>query len=82
MKEIRLKNLDFYKSLSPYQKEIVLCMNKGAKLQSSEGKHYKTWLVFNSGKRTPIRRNSAESICNKGGDEYFVFGEPGGIRLK
>ncbi len=67
--------------MSEYQQMIILALQNGAKLQSSEGTNYKCWLNYPNGERKNVRRDSAEKVC----DEYqdsLVFGEMDGIRWK
>jgi hypothetical protein len=67
--------------MSKYQTKIVEALKSGAKLQHTEGKNYKVWLVFPDGSTEKVRRDSAERICS----EYMgklVFGERSGIRWR
>ncbi len=69
------------KKLTKYQESILLDMECGAKLQSSEGSNYKTWLVYPNGNKLNIRKDSAEKFCEIM-EEDLVFGEHDGIRLR
>jgi hypothetical protein len=62
-------------------KQIVDKMKNGAKLQSSEGKYYKTWLVFPDGSTEKISKKIANQIAIKYVDE-LIFGEHEGIRFR
>jgi hypothetical protein len=61
--------------------QIVDKMKSGAKLQSSEGKYYKTWLVFPDGSTEKISKKIANQIAIKYADE-LIFGEHEGIRFR
>jgi hypothetical protein len=67
--------------MSTYQKKIVEALKAGAKLQSNEGRNYKTWLIHTDGSTERIRRDSAEKVCIEF-DSKLVFGEWGGIRWR
>lgn len=67
--------------MSKYQTKIVDALKSGAKLQHTEGKNYKVWLVYVDGSVENVRRDSAERVCS----EYMgklVFGEWSGIRWR
>jgi len=64
--------------LTAYQKKIKQALIDGALLQCTEGKNYKTWLIYPNGSIENIRRDSANKVC----ELYFgslVFGESTGI---
>jgi hypothetical protein len=67
--------------MSDYQLMILEALQIGARLQSTEGKNYKCWLVYPNGERKNVRRDSAEKVCEFNSD-YLVFGEREGIRWK
>jgi hypothetical protein len=65
--------------MTAYQEKLKQALISGALLQCTEGKNYKTWLVYPNGKTETVRRDSAEKVC----ETYFnslVFGETNGIR--
>ena len=64
-----------------YQTKIVEALKKGAKLQCTEGKNYKTWLIYADGKKQKVRRDSANKVCIDF-ESKLVFGEWSGIRWK
>lgn len=61
--------------------QIVDKMKSGAKLQCSEGKYYKTWLVFPDGQTEKTSKTIANKIAIRYNDE-LVFGEQEGIRFR
>ena len=67
--------------MSKYQTKIVEALKKGAKLQCTEGKNYKTWLIYADGKKQKVRRDSANKVCIDF-ESKLVFGEWSGIRWK
>lgn len=67
--------------LSKYQERILVDMENGAKLQSSEGYDYKAWLVYPNGETRNIRRQSAELFTVTFAND-LVFGEEDGIRWR
>jgi hypothetical protein len=60
------------------ERKIFNALQNGARLQSSEGKNYKTWLIFENGETETIRRDLAESFCEKY-EQDLVFGDWNGI---
>lgn len=68
-------------TLTKYQLKIVEELKLGARLQSSEGKNYKTWLVYPNGDKSIIRRDSSEKICELY-ERNLIFGEHLGIRWR
>ena len=77
----KIQYTSFYKSLTGYQKAIVLAMQNGSVLQCTEGRHYKTWLLHPNGNKTCVRRDSVETITSNGGTRYFKF-DNNGIKLR
>lgn len=69
------------KTMSKYQVKIVEALKKGAKLQCTEGKKYKTWLAHPDGSKESVRRDSANKVCSDF-ESKLVFGEWSGIRWK
>ena len=67
--------------MSKYQIKIVEALKNGAKLQCTEGKNYKTWLIYADGKKQKVRRDSANKVCIDF-ESKLVFGEWSGIRWK
>jgi len=67
--------------ITKVQQTILLEMEMGAKLQSTEGTNYKTWLEFPDGSIRPIPTKTAEKFCDTF-EEDLVFGESEGIRLR
>lgn len=64
--------------LSKYQQEILTAVKNGAYLQCTEGKNYKTWLVFKDGTTKTVRRDSANFIANTF-QNNLIFGDRKGI---
>ncbi len=67
--------------MSKYQQMIINSLKDGAKLQSTEGNNYKTYLIFPNGERKNIRRDSSEKVCLEY-ESKLVFGEKDGIRYR
>ena len=65
--------------MTAYQEKIKQALMNGALLQCTEGKNYKTWLVYPNGTIEIVRRDSAEKVCESCFGS-LVFGEPNGIR--
>jgi hypothetical protein len=68
-------------SVSKYQNKIVEALKSGARLQSSEGKNYKCWLVYSDGKEETVRRDSANKVCLEY-ESKLKFGELEGVKWK
>lgn len=69
------------KEVTKYQLKIIEALKLGARLQSNEGKDYKTWLIYPNGDELIVRRDSAEKVCEIY-DRQLIFGEHLGIRWK
>lgn len=53
--------------LTPFQKSIIKDMIKfKGKLQTSEGKDYKVWLVYGDGSKRSVRRDTANILFMNG----------------
>lgn len=65
--------------MTAYQEKIKQALISGALLQCTEGKNYKTWLIYPNGKKEIVRRDSAEKVCESCFGS-LVFGEISGIR--
>jgi hypothetical protein len=64
--------------LTLYQKEILDSMiNNKAKIQTSEGRDYKVWLVYRNNTYVSIRRDTANALFRKG---YITLDEQSKIR--
>ena len=63
-----IKYTDFYKSLTVYQRQIVIDMANGANLNCNEGANYQTWLTYSDASERTIRKDSANIIADKGMD--------------
>jgi hypothetical protein len=64
--------------MTKYQDRILKDLKLGAKLKSTEGKNYKTWLVYPNKTTRKIRRDSAEIVCELN-RSVLRFGKPEGI---
>lgn len=49
---------------------ILNSLSKGAVLQCSEGKNFKTWLRFEDGTKKTIRRDQSDKFCAENNVEY------------
>jgi hypothetical protein len=67
--------------MSRYQQRIVNALKVGARLQCTEGRNYRAWLVYTDGTIEKIRRDSANRVCMDY-DKNLIFGEWGGIRWR
>ncbi len=67
--------------MTDYQKKIEEALKIGAILKSTEGSNYKCWLIYPTGERKNIRRDSAEKVCEID-EDYLVFSGSDGIRWR
>lgn len=67
--------------MSNYQNKILNALKNGAKLQCTEGKNYKTWLIHPNGEKENIRRDSANKICSNY-ENNLTFGDWDGIKWR
>lgn len=53
--------------LTDYQTKVVNTLKRDrAKIQTSEGRDYKVWVVYPNGNRITIRRDTASALFTKG----------------
>ena len=78
---MNLKTTDYYKNLSLYQRSIVDLIIDGCKVDCTEGKNYKVWVVLKTGIKKYIRKDSASIIFSSKSHQYFSF-DNSGITLK
>jgi hypothetical protein len=64
--------------MTKYQDQVFTDLKEGARLHCTEGYRYKTWLSYPDGKKRTIRRDSAETVCQKKA-EFLLFGRFDGI---
>lgn len=76
-----MKNSNYYKNLSKYQRSIVDEIIKGATLKCTEGPNYKTWLKFPDGSTGTVNRNSVAIITGPDSYQFLSFTNDG-IKLK
>jgi tRNA G37 N-methylase TrmD len=64
--------------MTKYQDQILKDLKNGAKLQCTEGRNYKTWLVYPDGTKRKVRRDSADKVCAEN-ESILIFGRHDGI---
>jgi hypothetical protein len=72
-----MKNTEYYKNISPYQKSIVDFIINGGIVDFNEGTNYKVWKIKLDGTKEFIRRDSADKIFSHESFKYFSFTDKG-----
>ena len=66
--------------ISKYQREIIKKMkNQGAVIDCDEGGNYKVWLRFPNGKKEIVRKDTINSLSEKGA--FKDYGAENGLKL-